>query len=207
MSNEAKHSIILVPGLDDGPDTWLMRLILRLWRSDGIKVDLCRVQWKDGVSYPSKLEKLLRLIDDLTKTGYTVSLVGISAGGSAAINALFAHPDKVHKVINICGRLKDGGYLGFRSLERQSRSSLAFRESVLLSEQNLIKANRTHLKKIMSIRARFGDELVPSDTSVVTGGYNVSVPVAEHGLTIAIALTLWRHTIMQFLDSDDIATS
>lgn len=201
MSNEAKHSIILVPGLDDGPDTWLMRLILRLWRSDGIKVDLCRVQWKDGLSYPSKLEKLLRLIDDLTKTGYTVSLVGISAGGSAVINALFARPDKVHKVINVCGRLKDGGYLGFRSLERRSRSSTAFRDSVLTCEQNLEKTDSTYLRRIMTFRARFGDELVPSDTSQVSGTNNIALPTIEHMISIAITLLFYRRSIIEFIIS------
>lgn len=202
MSNEAKHSIILVPGLDDGPDTWLMRLILRLWRSDGIKVDLCRVQWKDGVSYPSKLERLLRLIDDLTKTGHTVSLAGISAGGSAVINALFARPDKVHKVINICGRLRGGNNHGFRSLERRSRSSTAFRDSVLTCEQNLEKIDSTYLSRIMTFRARFGDELVPSNTSQVSGAYNVALPTIEHMISIATTLIFYRRCIMDFVKNN-----
>lgn len=202
MAQNSRHTIIVVPGLDDGPDTWLMRLILRLWRSDMITVYLCRMQWRDGHSYQSKFDTLLRLIDDLTKTGYTVSLVGISAGGSAVINALFARPDKVHKVINICGRLKDGGYLGFRSLGHQSRSSPAFRESVLLSEQNLIEVNQVRLEKIISMRARFGDELVPGDTTIVGGAHNMALPSIEHMLSIVIALIFYRECIMDFVKNN-----
>ncbi len=201
MTREAKHSIIVVPGLDDGPDTWLMRLILRLWRSDGIKVELCRMRWKDSSSYLSKREKLLRQIDENNKAGYTTSLVGISAGGSAVVNALFARPDIVHKVINICGRLKDGGYLGFRSLERRSRSSPAFRDSVLTCEQNLEKTDSTYLRRIMTFRARFGDELVPSDTSQVSGANNIALPTIEHMISIATTLIFYRRCIMDFVNS------
>jgi pimeloyl-ACP methyl ester carboxylesterase len=129
-----------------------------------------------------------------------VSLVGISAGGSAAINALFARPDKVHKVINICGRLKDGGYLGFRSLEQRSRSSLAFRESVLACEQNLEKIDSTYLSRIMTFRASLGDELVPSDTTLVTGARNIALPTIEHMLSILFALIFYRRCIMNFIE-------
>ena len=201
MAQNTKHIIIVVPGLDDGPDTWLMRLILRLWRSDGIKVELCRMQWRNGHSFQSKLDTLLGLIDEHTKTGYAVSLVGISAGGSAVINALFARPDKVHKVINICGRLRGGNNHGFRSLERRSRSSTAFRDSVLTCEQNLEKIDSTYLSRIMTFRARFGDELVPSDTSQVSGAYNVALPTIEHMISIATTLIFYRRCIIDFAKS------
>jgi pimeloyl-ACP methyl ester carboxylesterase len=200
MAQNSRHSIIVVPGLDDGPDTWLMRLIIQHWSKDGFKIDICRMRWKDSSSYQLKQEKLLRLIDENNKAGYTTSLVGISAGGSAVVNALFARPDIVHKVINICGRLKDGGYLGFRSLERQSRSSPAFRESVLYAQNNLVNANRTHLEKIMTLRARF-DELVPSETSLVSGAHNILLPSVEHIFSIIIALVFYRRCIVDFVKS------
>ena len=124
--------------------------------------------------------------------------MGISAGGSAVVNALFARPDTVDRVVNICGRLKKGSHRGFRSLEHQSRSSPAFRESVLYAQNNLVNANRTHLEKIMTLRARF-DELVPSETCLVRGARNILLPSVEHVFSIIIALVFYRRCIMGFI--------
>ena len=76
MSSQVKHSITVVPGLDDGPDSWLMRLIIRLWSSEGYKIDICRMRWKNSSSYQLKQEKLLRLIDEIIKQDIPLLLWG-----------------------------------------------------------------------------------------------------------------------------------
>ncbi len=199
------HKLIFIPGLGD--HVGLINFCMPSWTKQGYVVSICGLQWRDGKAFKPKLQHVVDQIDAIHHKEARLSLIGMSAGGSATVNALLDRPDKVYGVVNICGRLRDGNHKGFRSLVNRSVGAPAFSESVKLCESRLANSSKQDRAKIMTLRARFGDELVPSDTSLVTGGYNVSVPVAEHGLTIAIALTLWRHAIMQFLDSNDIATS
>jgi hypothetical protein len=52
----------------------------------------------------------------------------------------------------------------------------------------------------MTVRAMFGDELVPADTSILKGAFNTQVPTAEHMLSIGMALTVFSKPIILFLN-------
>ena len=54
-------------------------------------------------------------------------------------------------------------------------------------------------KRIMTIRARFGDELVPASTSNLNGVNNSMVPMIEHSLSIYTALSIFSRQIINFL--------
>ena len=77
------------------------------------------------------------MIDEIVNNADRISLIGTSAGGSAAVNAFMERKSKIHRVINICGRLRVGPTTGFRSFDSKTKSSPAFTESVRLCERGI----------------------------------------------------------------------
>lgn len=196
MSKE--HSVIVVPGLSD--ETKKLVRATNHWRNHGLEPIVHAVGWRnEETDFRPKLERLVSMIDDLTDKGDTVSLVGTSAGGSAVVNAFFERKEKIHKIVNVCGRLTVGPQTGFRSFEAKSATSPPFAESVRLSEKNISQLSARDKQKIMTVRAMFGDELVPPVTTIVEGAYNTRIPTIEHALSIRAALTVLSKPIIIFL--------
>ena len=52
----------------------------------------------------------------------------------------------------------------------------------------------------MTVRAMFGDELVPSETTIIKGALNTKVPTPEHMLSTASALTIFSKPLIDFLN-------
>lgn len=200
MSKE--HKVIVIPGLGDGR-TKPLELLTSHWKRQGLEPVIHAVGWHDGEdSFEPKLHRLVEMIDGFVDQGDVISLVGTSAGGSAALNAFVERKNVVHRVINVCGRLRVGPTEGFRSFESKSKSSPAFAESVKLCETQeklLLPADR---QKIMTVRAMFGDELVPPETTVLQGAYNTIVPTPEHVFSIGSALTIFSRPLIIFLKQD-----
>lgn len=196
MSKE--HHVIIVPGLGD--DAAKLSWATNHWRKYGLVPIVYTIGWKDkGENFEPKLNTLLEMIDQYAKDGDRVSLVGCSAGGSAVLNAFFERKNVVHRVISVCGRLTRGGQQGFRSFETRTASSPSFAKSVQLFESREELFSDNDRQKIMTVRALFGDELVPADTTILRGAYNTVVPTPEHVLSIGMALTLFSRPLITFL--------
>ena len=194
------HRVIFIPGLSD--DTKKLEWAVRGWKKHGLEPVVHSIGWRDGeVSFKPKLQRLLNLIDKFVEQGDQVSLVGTSAGGSAVLNAFIKRKDSIHKVINVCGRLKVGPTSGFRPFQSKTQTSPAFAESVKLCENGIKSLDESDLKKIMTVHAMFGDELVPSETTIIKGALNTKVPTAEHIISIASALTIFSKPLIDFLNS------
>lgn len=197
MSKE--HKVIVIPGLGDHR-TKPLEMAVNHWRSQGLDPIVHAVGWHDEEgSFAPKLHRLVEMIDSFVGQGDTVSLVGTSAGGSAALNAFIERRDVVHRVINVCGRLRVGPRTGFRSFESKSKSSPTFAESVQLCEAQEKSLTAADRQKIMTVRAMFGDELVPPETTILQGAYNTRVPTPEHVLSIGAALTAFSRPLIVFL--------
>lgn len=189
--------MIVVPGLGDEVNR--LRWLTNHWRKHGLEPIVTSAGWYDGEPFQPKLKRLLDLIDRLTRKKNIVSLVGTSAGGSAVINAFCQRRRNVHRVVSVCGRLRIGTQRGARSFKARTASSPSFAQSVKLCEKNISTLTAADKKKIMTIRAMFGDELVPANTTVIPGAYNTQVPTPEHVLTIAAALTVFSNPLFDFL--------
>lgn len=191
-----KHKIIIVPGLGD--ETSKIKWATNFYRKYGLEPVVHNMWWRKGEKhFGPKLQKLIKLIDKLSKNGDKVSLIGTSAGSSAVMNAFVARNKKIYKVISVCGRLRQGEEKGFRSFETRSASSLAFKESLLMFEKSEPKLINKDRKKIMTIRALF-DELVPDNTSYIKGATNKRIKSIEHIFSIWMALSFYR-PLMDFI--------
>ena len=190
------HYIIIIPGLGDNVKS--MKLATSWWKKYGLEIVVHYVGWRDGSKdFDKKLNEVINLVDELSKKGQ-VSVVGTSAGASLAFNTFINRSDKINKAISICGRLKKGNHK-IRSLDKKSSSSSTFKQSVLVFEKNISRLTKDQKSRMMTVSARFGDELVPADTSYLECAYNIKVLSGGHMFSIGLSLTLFSKPVLGFL--------
>ena len=196
-----KHSVIFVPGLS-GTTSHIANMTEH-WRNHGLYPIMHPVPWRDRqTDFRLILESLIDHIDECVARGEKVSIVGTSAGGSAALNAFIDRHQTIHKVVLVCARLKVGPTTGFRSFASKTATSQSFAESVFRAESMTPNIGENERRRIMTVRSLFGDELVPASTSTIEGARNITVPVPEHMLSIAASLTLFSSPLIQFLNNE-----
>jgi hypothetical protein len=197
-----RHAVIIVPGLGDNVNT--IQIATNHWRKSGLEIIVHSVGWRNGEKeFKPKLDLLEVLIDKLVNKGNFVSLVGTSAGGSAVLNAYIERKKVLNKIIIICSRLRVGSQHGFRSFEKRTASSRVFAQSIMLSEAREKSLSLADRKRIMTVRAQFGDELVPIDTAILKDAKNTTIPTIEHVFSIGAALTVFSKPLIEFLISHD----
>lgn len=199
-----EHSVIFIPGLSD--HITFQNRIFSLWQKHGLQPILHSVDWRDGEQqFQPKLDELLQRIDQLAANEKKISIVGISAGGSAALNAFIERQDIIHRIVTVCARLRTGTATGLRSFHSRTKKRPAFATAVQRAEVNTIRLEDQERQRIMTVRARFGDELVPADTAILAGAHNTTVPTSEHVLSITAALTVFALPLITFLQQDAYA--
>ncbi|HOZ03291.1 MAG TPA: hypothetical protein PKX78_02220 [Candidatus Woesebacteria bacterium] len=193
---QISHHVIILPGLSD--NTVSIQLATKWWRIFGIETHIASMGWKNpNTNLDQKLAEIIDLARSLASNG-RVSILGTSAGGSAAINTFLLDPKSIQKAVSVCGRLRAGKH-NLRSLDKKSACSPAFRQSVVELEYQEPSMPDELRTRILTITALFGDELVPRDTSKINGTNNIFVPSAEHVLTIGLSLTIFAKPIINFL--------
>lgn len=192
--NEKLHNVLILAGTNDQKGKNRLELATNHWKSHGIDTTVYNVGWKDGsINFELKLAEIEKLVEELSAKG-PVSIVGISAGASAAFNLLLKRPDVIQKAIGVCGRIR-----GASTDWGAKLNSKTFQQSVLLFEEQQAQIPDELKKRMMTVSARFGDQLVPKGTSHVEDAKNITIPTAIHGLSIIMALTLLKKPIIDFI--------
>lgn len=195
-NNIEKHLIIIIPGL--GNNTTFLKLLLFWWRLIGLQPYIYNLDWKnDSLNIKNEIDKILALGQKL-KMNSKVSIIGISAGGSLALNVFMTSPECFDKITTVCSRLNVGPIDNFKL---RSKKSKLFQESVIICENAAKDITYEISKKIMTITAKFGDELVPKSCSVleIYNVRNLLIPSFEHIVTITLALTVLSKKLTKFL--------
>lgn len=195
--NRQEYDIIMGPGLSDRIGLVQRFIPKRLVYRDAIfNFHLNLAPWKkDPDNLDPKLNGLIDKIDSLA--GRNISLVGISAFGSLALNGYTERRKAVSKVVIVCGRLNRG--IGdFPPLALSAKRSGAFYESVIWAEENAANFTIEDRAKFMTISSIY-DELVPAGTSTLEGAANMRIPVPEHVLAIAATMTIYRKRWLDFI--------
>jgi pimeloyl-ACP methyl ester carboxylesterase len=188
-----KRVIVYVPGLGDHRSRG-QRAVVWLWRLYGVRTETVRMEWRVDVPFEAKLARLLVRIDDLHAAGYSVSLVGVSAGASAAINAFARRQDVVAQVVCICGKLRNPETISSRTY----RQNPAFAESLQLLPGSLLGIADDTRHRILSIRP-LADRLVPPEDTVIPGAAEKVIPTSGHVFSIAACITLYSFAVVRFL--------
>ncbi|SRR5258708_6479274 len=189
-----KHNVLILAGTNDQMGAESLRFFTNHWKNHGIDITVYNMGWKDGSKeFEPKLAAIEKLVEELAAKG-PVSIIGCSAGASAAFNLLLKRPDVVQKAIGICGRIR-----GAKTDWGANLKSRTFHQSVLLFEEQQDKISEELKKRMMTISARFGDGLVPKGTSHVEGATNITIPMGGHGVSIRAAVTLFKKPLVDFI--------
>ena len=191
-----QHSVIIVPGLSDR--TLGIKIVVAWWHLFGLQPLVLPVIWKEG-KFKDKLDMILGYIEALSNAGHDISLIGISAGGSAVLNAYIERPGSIKRIVSICGYLRNNAGEDQTSFKKHATENPAFGESVSLFEKRENELINQDRKKILTVRARFGDELIPDRAAFLVGATNLQIFSRGHALSIALALTLYFNRIISFL--------
>ena len=192
------RKIIVVSGLGDNGRE--LKLASTWWKKEGLEPIIFLPHWENEKGVKPKLTRLLRKIN-IESRDKKILLLGISAGASLAMNAFLMKPEKIEKVVSLCGRLKMGLSKDMirRKLQENTLKRRAFRESVELLQKNLNKLAKIDKKRILTLSAEFGDEVIPLETSTLPGVKNIMIPAIEHVISIFSAMTVNFEPIKKFL--------
>lgn len=178
-----KHYIVYIPGLGDSYDG-LRRFLLFFWRIYGIKVEHVPVKWYDGKSYQEKYKRVAAAVQNAQALGYTVSVMGESAGGSMAMN-IFARNQSLYRLVSLCGVNSYKTPISPRIFQRGP----AFKESVELVNASQSDTIKFRVKNVTSITALY-DETVPIKSNIIPGARRVTIWSIGHLITIVLCLSI-----------------
>lgn len=191
------HSVVIVPGIGDNGN--LTRAGTRFWIRHGLVPHIHMVGWNDAAGeFEAKLAALFDRVSRLAHRG-PVSLVGCSAGASMAFTLFTRNPHLVYRVAGICGQLRAKTKHDNSAFVRLAQESPLYARSVSVFETGEKRIALSVRKRMMTVSSRFGDQLVPPDTSIVPGAHNGLIPVFGHRIGIAFALTLFAGPLLSFL--------
>ena len=192
-------NLILIPGLGDRK--WLYQLACPLWRVRGYYPHVFTFGWEDAANDYHKKQN--RLHDYIRNLDGDVYIIGASAGGVAALNALaMDNNDRIKGVATIATP-----YVYRRRLKNET---LARAISELASNLPGMQAKFTRITSFYSIH----DQVVPptdsrldnhcikqSNNSKFANINYQQLPTFGHGLTIAAGLTVFSKRIAVNLTS------
>lgn len=188
------HAIIYIPGLGDHRSRAQQRVV-SAWRLLGVgHTETVIMNWREAEPFEIKLSRLLERIDDLASKGFSVSLVGVSAGASAVINAYAARQDTIHRVVCICGKLQRPETVSPVTY----RANPAFETSMATLTESLGILDDRKRQQILSIRPLVDESVPPGDT-VIPGAKAKTIPTISHVVSIAAAITLYSGSIVRFV--------
>lgn len=191
-----KKQLIIIPGLGDRGG--LYNFFKPLWILLGYEVHIFVFGWEEWEAdnlASDALEKacsrLLHYIDKLATD--QVYIIGVSAGGTAAVNALALRPAKVTNIVSVCTPFQSMPNLGNNLLNR----------SIAEAQGHLRAMNANTKDKILSVYGLY-DQTVPARQSKPGATVDIKskrIWALGHGPSILLALTLYAWPIKRFLDS------
>lgn len=190
-----KHHIIIIPGIPSFG--FCIKILSFPFYLFGYIPHVVNIRWTDEQdTFHIKLKRLLKVVDSLFEKG-NVSLIGLSAGGSMALNALLLRKSKIQKVITICSRWKKLN----GELSQGMKKHKAFCESVERIEKDEPSLTLIDRSKILTIRALY-DEMVNPRVIPFSGATNICFPLLFHGPTIVLSLSLFSYVIFRFMKTN-----
>ena len=188
------HQILYIPGFGGERDANIQIKALKKWQKLDVEVHFMPIDWADGEPFESKLERTIKQIEELYGRYGKISLVGVSAGASLAINAYVEMRDAVSGVVFICGKLRNPEGVN----ERYFAGHPAFRKSVFAGGANVENLTKQDKAKMLTLRSLF-DGLIPAHDSRIPGVKKKFIPMVTHAPTIFLAITIYKRIAVNFL--------
>lgn len=188
------HHVIYIHGFGDSkPDG--QNALVKLWRVFGVRTHYSPVYWAKDEAYKIKLGKLLSLVDQLSIEN-TVSVIGVSAGASMAMNIYAERKNKINRVIFIVGKLLYPETVQESIFQKHP----VFRGSVFAADENFKQMSKTDKNKMLTMYALV-DNTVPILASMLPGVKHKRILALGHIPAIYIAITFYSYSITKFIKS------
>ena len=179
-----KPQLVIIPGLGDRGT--LYRCFVPIWTRLGFQVHIFVFGWENkSLSIDDAQARLVQFVEHL---GANVYVIGVSAGGTAAVNLLATQPNLVRKIVTICTPYA-------LVPERYNRLLHHASERMLSTLTHLSTSRKSN---ILSVHAAF-DQLVPIRASQPEGIAHQRLRSVWHGPSIFVALVFYRQTLKRFL--------
>lgn len=189
-----KHHLIYVPGLGDrfsyGQD-----IAINFWRFYGFSPHYLALKWRKNDGMEVKLDKIFSKIDELSRNGSKVSLVGASAGASAVLNA-YAKRKSLTSVIYICGKINRPEAVGTQIYQVNPD----FKRSLAVLKGNVDSLSAAELSKILNLHPVTDQTVAPADTQIA-GVTEQIVPGRTHATGIFAGIIFGAPKIAKFIRS------
>lgn len=196
-----KHYVVIVLGLGETKSVYFW--LTRKWKKEYRLIPIIHViGWKERKKdFEARLSILVEKIKQLLREeDASVSLIGISAGTSAIINAYSILRDEerllIKSVILLCGRFNFTSHWWY-PMRYGVKPYPAFEQSVALAEKNLEQFSQKEIKKIFVFNLIF-DEVTPSSASSIKGATTIVFPLITHLVGI-YAIFLWNKKLTTVL--------
>ncbi len=178
-----QHHVIYVPGILD--DIYHQKLIVKTWRLYGVRGHCHVMPWLGPEDYWPKFQRLLDQIDGYRAKGHLVSLLGVSAGASAVINAYVERKDDITGVICAVAKINGPDTVD----DAVYAANPAFKtsmETLQISLPKLTPADKAKMHSFYSPR----DGYLPHAATIIPGVSETRLPPLRHGWAITYCLTL-----------------
>lgn len=156
---------------------------LRLWRYEGISVELVPMRWEGNETFEQKIARIDQAIDRAKNK--KVVLLGESAGGSMAVHMYARRSGDFYKVMTICGKNANPGTVG----EEYYQRSPAFRTSMEKLDESTSQLTKSQRQNFVSIYPLY-DSVVPAKDTLLADCKRARLWSFGHLFTIFLALTL-----------------
>lgn len=178
-----KH-LIIIPGIGD--DHPVYHKGARVFAMLGFTPQVHIFGWDSA--NPSSYDLRIGTLNDVVKKlDGEVYLLGVSAGGSAAVNSLAMMPENITKVVTLCSPL----------LHFSSRVNPLLAVSIEHTEAHLVAMSSDTKRRLLSLHALF-DSVVPVRLSKPDGVHAKTLPVILHPVAIFLGLTLFAGVSARF---------
>lgn len=157
------------------------------------------VIWRGSEDFAPKLDRIVELVDELHSEGHRVSLVGVSAGATAAFNTYMKRPEKIAKVVYVCGKLRRPDSVG----ERYYRINPAFKQSLEKVQDQIDNLTPEDSAKMLSLKPWY-DQTVPVADTVLPGVRNWRMLSLWHIPSIFIGITAYSPIICGFIKKETL---
>jgi len=185
-----RHYIIYLPGLGDRNDG-LRRFLLWFWRIYGLQTKLVPMQWYDGRTYEEKYARVVTAIKRAEKQGYTVSVIGESAGGSMAMN-VFSRTPSLYRLVSLCGVNLSSAPVSPHIYAR----SAAFKQSVSILTASGVQAVQDRADRI-TLLTGLTDLTVPAKENIIKGVRRRKIIGFGHIPTILLCLSIYSFVLVR----------
>jgi pimeloyl-ACP methyl ester carboxylesterase len=190
------HHVIYLPGVGDHGNAKIQINALRKWKKYDLETHFHHINWNTDESYRSKLDAILKIIDELHSIDGPVSLVGVSAGASMAVNAYVLRKNRVSAVVFVCGKINNPQTLGD---DYKTRNPRLF-ESVSVSAKSTQELTKSDKEKMLTIQPIF-DGVVAKADGRIDGIKHKTLFSFLHAISIYLSITFFKKITINFIKS------